>query len=160
MEMWRTWCVRYKKSLRISDDEIKHKAVAASPGGGLGANHRAFPVREGAGSVYSELTLGTAQLGMKYGIANRVGNPSRSAAVGLARQAIIHGVMHLDTARGYEESESVLGEALQDPWGARATVVTKLDPLTALSSTAEATIVCAAVDRSVATSCCELRLHS
>ena len=39
-------------------------------------------------------------------------------------------------------------------------VVTKLDPLTALSSTAEATIVCAAVDRSVATSCCELRLHS
>lgn len=112
-----------------------------------------------AGRAHSELTLGTAQLGMAYGIANRVGQPSRSAAVGLVHQAIAYGVMYLDTARGYGESEEVLGEALHGSWRSQAEVITKLDPLAAFSSDADAAAVRAAVDESVSTSCRELRTN-
>ncbi len=112
-----------------------------------------------AGREHSELTLGTAQLGMDYGIANRAGKPSRSSAIDLVHQAIADGVMHVDTARDYGEAESILGEALQGSWGARAEVITKLDPMAALSFDADAGAVRAAVDRSVATSCRELRTH-
>jgi aryl-alcohol dehydrogenase-like predicted oxidoreductase len=118
-----------------------------------------IPVRMHAGRVHSELTLGTAQLGMAYGIANRVGQPWRSAAVSLVHQAIAYGVMHLDTARGYGESEAVLGEALQGNWRSQTEIITKLDPLAVFSSDTDATTVRAAVDASVATSCRELRTN-
>ncbi|HEY6181395.1 MAG TPA: aldo/keto reductase, partial [Terriglobales bacterium] len=96
---------------------------------------RQIPVREVAGRSHSELTLGTAQLGMKYGITNRTGKPARSVAVSLVRRAIGCGVMHLDTARGYGESEAVLGEALQGLQSS-VEVITKLDPLVALPADA------------------------
>ncbi len=55
------------------------------------------------------LVLGTVQWGMRYGIANQSGQPSRAevrALLDLARQA---GVSQLDTARAYGESEAVIG---------------------------------------------------
>src|SRR5207248_1409179 len=71
-----------------------------------------IPYRVSSRGIQSELTLGTAQLGMEYGIANRAGQPSRSLAVRIVREAIAHGVKALDTARSYGEAEDVLGEAL------------------------------------------------
>lgn len=114
------------------------------------------PFRSSAGNIQSEFTLGTAQLGMDYGIVNRSGKPSRSDATKLVRYAIAHGVTHLDTARAYGESEAVLGAALQGAWRSRVEVITKLDTLGSLPIDAKPTAVQAAVDDSVANSCREL----
>ncbi len=72
------------------------------------------------------LTLGSAQWGMPYGIANRTGPPAAdelSALLLLAREA---GIRSIDTARAYGESEVRVGRALaeHDDWR----VVTKLAP--------------------------------
>src|SRR5690242_874854 len=118
------------------------------------------PHRTVMGQTHSQLTLGTVQLGMNYGIANRTGMPSRATAVELVQRAISYGVTQLDTARAYGESESVLGEALQGEWRSQAEVITKLDPLSGLSSDADPTTVQAEVDRSITASCRELSLKS
>jgi spore coat polysaccharide biosynthesis protein SpsF (cytidylyltransferase family)/aryl-alcohol dehydrogenase-like predicted oxidoreductase len=111
------------------------------------------PYRVSAGGIHSELTLGTAQLGMKYGIANRLGQPALPLAINMVRQAIAHGVTALDTARGYGEAESVLGEALGGAWRSRVEVITKLDPLASLPHDADPSKIRSAVDESVKCSC-------
>jgi spore coat polysaccharide biosynthesis protein SpsF len=115
------------------------------------------PYRIVCGRIQSEMTLGTAQLGMDYGIVNQAGKPSRSDAVGMVRHAIAHGVTHLDTARGYGDSETILGAALDGAWRSRVEVVTKLDTLASLPPQADGQAVRAAVDDSVASSCRELK---
>jgi spore coat polysaccharide biosynthesis protein SpsF len=107
--------------------------------------------------AHSVMTLGTAQLGLEYGVVNRTGKPSRSAAIKIVRQAIAHGVTALDTARAYGDSEELLGEALAGAWRSRVEVITKLDPFSALSPDASEEQVRAAVDRSVSDSCRALR---
>jgi len=72
------------------------------------------------------LTLGSAQWGMAYGIANRTGPPNvgeLDRLLALARDA---GIRSIDTARAYGESEARVGRALagHDDWR----VVTKLAP--------------------------------
>lgn len=59
------------------------------------------------------LVLGTAQLGLTYGIANRTGQPNQSAATDIIREAWEHGIQEFDTAQGYGESEQVLGKSLR-----------------------------------------------
>lgn len=71
--------------------------------------------------------LGTAQLGMAYGATNTVGRPSPDQAAGILAAARDAGVSHVDTARAYGESESVIGTALRA--GVGLGVVTKLRPL-------------------------------
>jgi aryl-alcohol dehydrogenase-like predicted oxidoreductase/spore coat polysaccharide biosynthesis protein SpsF (cytidylyltransferase family) len=115
------------------------------------------PYRVASGIVHSELTLGTAQLGMEYGIANRAGRPGRELAIRMLRAAIAHGVTALDTARAYAEAEDVLGEALTGAWRSRVEVITKLDPLDSLPADAGESTVRAAVDESVRRSCSALR---
>jgi spore coat polysaccharide biosynthesis protein SpsF (cytidylyltransferase family)/aryl-alcohol dehydrogenase-like predicted oxidoreductase len=116
------------------------------------------PYRIAAGSIHSELTLGTVQLGMEYGIANRAGQPPRTLAIRMVRQAIAHGVSALDTARAYGEAEAILGEALGGAWRSRVEVITKLDPLDSLADSADERAVRAAVDESVRRSCDALRV--
>ena len=84
-----------------------------------------------------EMTLGTAQLGLKYGVANRTGKPNRETATSMVRDAIGHGVTTLDTARAYGDAEEVLGQSLTGAWRSRAEVITKLDPLAGLSALAD-----------------------
>jgi aryl-alcohol dehydrogenase-like predicted oxidoreductase len=59
----------------------------------------------------SRLVLGTAQLGMPYGIANRTGQPDFETAVKIVKTAWESGIREFDTAQGYGESEVVLGRA-------------------------------------------------
>lgn len=75
----------------------------------------------------TSLWLGTAQLGLRYGIANRSGRPSTTEARAIVDQAFSCDYAGFDTARAYGESEVVLGACLQgrEP---DARVVTKLDP--------------------------------
>jgi spore coat polysaccharide biosynthesis protein SpsF len=101
-----------------------------------------------------ELVLGTVQLGLPYGAANSAGKPPRAAAVHLVRHALSAGISTFDTARAYGDSEEILGAALAR---CSARIVTKLSPLTELSSAANAEEVCAVVDRSVSQSMAALR---
>jgi aryl-alcohol dehydrogenase-like predicted oxidoreductase len=105
----------------------------------------------------SSLTLGTAQLGMQYGAVNSAGKPSRAFATAMVRHAIAQGVMAIDTARAYGDSEEILGEALTSELQARVRVVTKLDPLDSLPPDAGAAEVRIAVEGSVRQSCHALR---
>lgn len=96
------------------------------------------------------LVLGTAQLGMAYGIANRAGMPGPEAASALVHHALSLGVTCFDTARAYGESEARLGRAL---WGhGDARVFTKLSPLNELDENAPAELVAEAVSKSVSAS--------
>jgi aryl-alcohol dehydrogenase-like predicted oxidoreductase len=71
------------------------------------------------------IALGTAQLGLPYGITNRTGQVSEGAAREMLDLARIRGVRTLDTAALYGTSETVLGQlGVQD-----LDVVTKLPGL-------------------------------
>ncbi|MEZ4860177.1 MAG: aldo/keto reductase [Caldilineaceae bacterium] len=70
----------------------------------------------------SALALGTVELGMDYGIVapGHFARPPEDAAIALVHAALDAGINFIDTARGYGESEAVLGKALH---GRRAQTV-------------------------------------
>jgi aryl-alcohol dehydrogenase-like predicted oxidoreductase len=78
------------------------------------------------------LVLGTAQLGLDYGVANRSGKPGLKKAGEIVSLAWAQGIRFFDTAQAYGESETVLGHclaALADSEGEEnLRVVTKLHP--------------------------------
>lgn len=75
------------------------------------------------------LVLGTAQLGMPYGIANHTGQPDFETAVSIVKIAWGGGIREFDTAQAYGESEAVLGKALSSLGISKdARIITKLDP--------------------------------
>lgn len=57
----------------------------------------------------SKITLGTVQLGIPYGISNKVGQPSASDSRELLQLALDNGINTLDTARIYGNAEEVIG---------------------------------------------------
>ena len=61
----------------------------------------------------SHLVLGTAQLGMKYGVANTTGQPDVETVVDIIRVAWEGGIRAFDTAQAYGESERALGRAFR-----------------------------------------------
>lgn len=69
-----------------------------------------------------KLALGTVQFGMRYGVANSVGQVSEAAAEAILKQASLLGVNMLDTAIAYGSSEEVLGKFAQTDQN----IVTKL----------------------------------
>ena len=88
---------------------------------------------EAAGLRLSKLALGTVQLGLDYGVANRTGRPDRATATAILDLAAASGVNTLDTAPAYGASEAILGEFLAshpDAFGGEPpVVVTKLSAL-------------------------------
>ena len=79
----------------------------------------------------SRLMLGTAQLGLAYGVANTTGRPDFRQALRLLAAAAEGGVNCFDTAAAYGDSEVVLGRALHELGLAdSAVVVTKVRALT------------------------------
>ncbi len=119
-----------------------------------------IPYRRVGDTLHSEMTLGTVQLGVDYGIVNRTGKPAEGDAQNIVRAAIAHGVTSLDTARGYGDSERVIGQALAGAWRSRVTVVTKLDPLADLAHDARRVEVSRAVRKSVEASCAALETNT
>ncbi len=76
------------------------------------------------------LVLGTAQLGLPYGITNRTGQPNQLVATAIIREAWENGIQEFDTAQGYGESERILGKSLlQLKLSDQARVITKPHPL-------------------------------
>ena len=77
----------------------------------------------------SRLVLGTAQLGMNYGISNRTGQPDFKTAEAIVKTAWVSGIREYDTAQGYGESEMVLGSVIRSlGLGSEVKVITKLHP--------------------------------
>lgn len=107
--------------------------------------------------VVPRLILGTAQLGLNYGIANTTGKPKQNVANQLIKTAIVNGAVWIDTAYAYGDSEAVIGNALAAGWQGRAKVVTKLSPLAELLINADPESVNTAVDASVFRSLSALR---
>lgn len=62
----------------------------------------------------SKITLGTVQLGLNYGINNKIGKPSRKVAFEILNEAYKRGITSFDTADVYGESERILGEFLKE----------------------------------------------
>lgn len=98
----------------------------------------------------SKLVLGTAQLGMNYGIANVQGQPTEKQACAIVEKAFSSGVNCFDTAQAYGNSEVVLGKALKS-CGAQSAVkiVSKLSPALGLS---DSTLI----ERAIEVSCKDL----
>lgn len=71
------------------------------------------------------LALGTVQLGLPYGIANQSGQVDLDEAKNILAYACDKGIITLDTAIAYGESESVLGKIGVDHWQ----VISKLPTL-------------------------------
>lgn len=102
-----------------------------------------------ADKAAAKLVLGTAQLGLNYGIANKAGKPAFESSREIVRMAIANGVHYLDTARAYGDSELTIGQSLQGGWQGRVKVITKLAPLANCPADASTSIVTAFVDASV-----------
>jgi aryl-alcohol dehydrogenase-like predicted oxidoreductase len=81
--------------------------------------------------VQGRLSIGTAQFGMSYGIANRSGVPSLEQGAAILESARLAGVDTLDTAISYGTSEQRLGEIGVRSWR----ITTKLPALGSLSET-------------------------
>ncbi|UTW07483.1 aldo/keto reductase [Pseudomonas benzenivorans] len=106
------------------------------------------------------LVLGAAQLGSNYGVANKIGQPSSSLSQELIKTAIANGVVYLDTARAYGNSEEIIGQALKSGWEGRVKIITKLSPLLECPADASTNSVRAFVDASIYQSCSALRVQS
>ena len=75
------------------------------------------------------LVLGTVQLGMPYGIANKSGQPNHTTATEIIRKAWESGIREFDTGQGYGESETVLGKVFAVLGIAqKVLVISKFDP--------------------------------
>ena len=75
------------------------------------------------------LVLGTVQLGMPYGIANKTGQPNHTTATEIIRKAWESGIREFDTGQGYGESETVLGKVFAVLGIAqKVLVISKFDP--------------------------------
>lgn len=86
----------------------------------------------GKGQKMSRFSLGTVQIGMKYGLGEDNEKPSEEKAFSLLDRAMELGIDNLDTANNYGDSQVVIGRWLVSrkatgktlPW-----IVTKIGPL-------------------------------
>lgn len=106
------------------------------------------------------LVLGTAQLGLPYGVANSAGLLADGEAITLVRTAITGGIRTIDTARAYGDAERRIGLALRlasevalRRGSPPTTVVTKLDPLDRIARDAAPELAVAAARESIELSC-------
>ncbi len=68
------------------------------------------------GLTASEVSLGTAEIGLDYGFKGspQYARPSVQDSIRLIHRAVDRGINWLDTARAYGNSEEVIGQALKD----------------------------------------------
>ncbi len=87
--------------------------------------------------IPSLFTLGTAQLGMAYGLANRMGRLDKQQAFKVLDESVSQGVTSFDTAAAYGNSEDILGDYFYQNQGMEYEIITKLKPLVFDSETLE-----------------------
>ena len=79
----------------------------------------------------NKLVLGTAQLGLNYGIANKKGKPLESEAFEIMKFAVENGISYLDTAYSYGDSEITIGKFLNSykAYKNKLNIITKMASL-------------------------------
>ncbi|MBI2610909.1 aldo/keto reductase [Candidatus Kaiserbacteria bacterium] len=83
------------------------------------------PVR--SHTAKSRLILGTAGIGMPYGVSNTEGQPSKEKAFEIFDAAFACGITTFDTASAYGEAEEILGQWMQRSHHV-VSVITKMKP--------------------------------
>lgn len=86
-------------------------------------------MKKGSISV-ARYIFGTAQLGMRYGIANVTGQPTEMEGRRLVAAALDAGISAFDCAQAYGDAEVRLGVALRAAGAQGASIRTKLHPAT------------------------------
>ena len=86
------------------------------------------------GLYISKITLGTAQLGMDYGISNKSGKPNSDSIKDVLNYAIKNKITTFDTAPAYGNSEKILGDFFKNRTEITKTIITKI-PKIKLDST-------------------------
>ncbi|WP_268123769.1 aldo/keto reductase [Roseivirga pacifica] len=81
----------------------------------------------------AKLALGTVQFGLDYGISNLTGRTPKSEVARILKLAELNNINTLDTAKGYGESEAILGELGVEDFH----VISKLTPSELKNNTAE-----------------------
>lgn len=77
----------------------------------------------------AKLCLGTVQLGMKYGINNKYGQPSLEDCFDMFNIALDSGIDKFDTAKAYGDAEEILGKYItKTSNGSRMKIISKLKP--------------------------------
>jgi spore coat polysaccharide biosynthesis protein SpsF len=77
-----------------------------------------------------KIIIGTAHLGSTYGIANQNGvPPSLQEVERLLEKAKSSGIVYIDTARAYADSEKILGSLLKFAGAGFPSIITKILPL-------------------------------
>ena len=103
-----------------------------------------------------QLVLGTAQLGLNYGITNSDGKPKLEQSLEIIKYALDNGINVFDTARAYGDSEHIIGLAkqklLEQDIKNEMNIITKLLPLDNLDSDTSKENIYKMVDDSLNTS--------
>jgi len=97
-----------------------------------------------------QLVLGTAQLGLDYGITNSNGKPKLTESLEIIKYALDNDINIFDTARAYGDSEYILGLA-KEKYN-NLNIITKLDPLNELNDTTPKEEIYEMIDASINTS--------
>jgi len=77
----------------------------------------------------SKITLGTAQLGFEYGIANIKGKPTDDQSYRILQTALDNGITSFDTAPIYGNSEEIIGNFLRNNPFRNLTTLTKISKI-------------------------------
>lgn len=79
----------------------------------------------------NKLVLGTAQLGLDYGIANKIGKPEENKAFQIMKYAVESGINYFDTAYNYGNSEIIIGKFLNfhKNYKNKVNIITKIPSL-------------------------------
>jgi aryl-alcohol dehydrogenase-like predicted oxidoreductase len=80
-----------------------------------------------------KIALGSVQFGLNYGVSNVDGQVSSDEVSNILNAAQSHHIQFIDTAVGYGNSESVLGEYLQQNPNKNFHIVTKTPPIASMS---------------------------
>jgi len=102
--------------------------------------------------------LGTAQLGLSYGIANKTGQPDKETSVQIIRKAIRQGALAIDSATAYGDSEHRVGEAASNGLHYLSTIITKLSPLPVEDVMVSDSELALEIDRNIKNSLLQLQL--
>ena len=97
-----------------------------------------------------QLVLGTAQLGLDYGITNSNGKPKLTESLEIIKYALDNDINIFDSARAYGDSEYILGLAKKKY--NNLNIITKLDPLNELNDTTTNEEIYKMIDASINTS--------
>jgi len=104
-----------------------------------------------------QLVLGTAQLGLDYGITNTNGKPKLTESLEIIKYALDNNINIFDTARAYGDSEYILGLA-KEKYN-NINLITKLDPLNDINDTISEENIYKLIDDSINTSMINLNIN-